>query len=156
MNAGFAVLPLAQDDLEVIPLWKEPLDAVIPIAHPYATRPLLHWEDLHGAPLLLYREDYALFDIILNHCAQHHANPEIMQTSSEWDFLGRMAAAGLGIAIIPRSLCHRLESPEIHVVPLGPPVDWAVALVRPIHAHHSHAVEYLWRLAATASDTAAL
>lgn len=147
LDAGFAILPLTQDDLEVIPVWKEPLDAVIPLVHPYADRPLLHWADLDGAPLLMYREDYALFDIILNQCIHNHATPEIMQTSSEWDFLGRMAAAGLGIAIIPHSICRRLVSPKIHIVPLEPPVDWLVALVRPIHAHHSHATQYLWRMA---------
>jgi DNA-binding transcriptional LysR family regulator len=149
LDAGFAVFPLTEDDLEAIPVWKEPLDAVIPRTHRYAKQTRLSWADLDRAPLLLYREDYALFDTILDQCTQHHATPEIMQTSSEWDFLGRMAAAGLGIAIIPRSLCHRLVSPTICVMPLDPTVDWSVALVRPVHAYHSHATEYLWKLTRT-------
>ncbi len=134
---------------EVIPVRKEPLDAVIPWTHRDAKQARLSWADLDGDPLLLYREDYALFDTILDQCAQHHATPEIMQTSSQWDFFGRMAAAGLGMTIIPRSLCHRLVSPTLCIMPLDPTVDWSVALVRPVHAYPSHAMEYLWELIRT-------
>ena len=80
---------------------------------------------------MLYRPEFALHGHILDACRRSGFEPHVASESSHWDFLVEMVAAGIGVALLPRTLCRRLEQePRVRTVPLGEPViPWDVALI---------------------------
>ncbi len=147
LDLGFTVLPSEYEDLEAISLWNEPVDMVVESHHPWSLKPTLAWRELDGARVLLYRPDFSLHEKIWAEFARFGAVPNVVQTSSEWEFLILMAAAGLGITFIPRSLAHRRVQGGISIVSMAPPIEWNLGLVRSRRRTASRAMDLVWRIA---------
>jgi DNA-binding transcriptional LysR family regulator len=96
---------------------------------------------LHGQPVVMLSEGYALSRRLRQCWAQAGVQPEVVAESGQWDFLLSMAQAGMGTAILPQPLLHRLKLPaDLLVRPLpARELDWAVAHVWAKGRYMSHA-----------------
>lgn len=148
LDMGFTVLPFKDEGMEIMSLWNEPVDMVVESRHPWSLKSAITWRELDDVPVLLYRPDFSLHEKILAEFARFDSVPNVVQTSSEWEFLILMAAAGLGVTFIPRSLAHRRVQGRISVIPMDPPIEWNLGLVRSRRRTSSRAMDYLWRIAA--------
>jgi DNA-binding transcriptional LysR family regulator len=130
IDVGATVLPTDAVAFEVIPLMKDVLRAVVPPRSPLARRRSLALRDLERTPFVLYRADFALHGHILDACRQAGFTPQVAAESSQWDFMAAMVAADVGVALLPRTICLRLDPGRVRVVPLADPVlRWDLALV---------------------------
>jgi DNA-binding transcriptional LysR family regulator len=86
--------------------------------------------DLERIPFVLYRADFALHGHILEACRRAGFTPQVASESSQWDFMAAMVAADVGVALLPRTVCERLDRSRVRVVPLRDPVlRWDLALI---------------------------
>lgn len=102
LDAGLLALPLPADDssMEILPLFREPFLAAVPVDHPLAAANEIHIDELIQAGLLLLEEGHCLRNQALEACKLDGlANEEIRATSLET--LRQMVGMGLGVTLIP-------------------------------------------------------
>ncbi|WP_329121606.1 LysR family transcriptional regulator [Streptomyces sp. NBC_01465] len=70
LDATFVRSPGPSPGLRFVPLWDDPLIAVVPASHPLAARPDIALADLAALPLMLTerRNNPALVDLVVNAC----------------------------------------------------------------------------------------
>jgi DNA-binding transcriptional LysR family regulator len=130
IEAGATVLPTDTLSFEVLPLMRDVLRAVVHPRSPLARRRRLALRDLETTPFVLYRADFALHGHILDACRQAGFTPQVAAESSQWDFMAAMVAADMGVALLPQTICRRLDPDRVRVIPLTDPVlRWDLALV---------------------------
>lgn len=130
LDVGATVLPTDAVFFEVLPLMRDVLCAVLPPGNPLGRRRSVALADLSRTPFVLYRADFALHGQILQACRREGFNPQVASESSQWDFMAAMVAADVGVALLPRTICQRLDRRQVRVVPLRDPVlRWDLALI---------------------------
>lgn len=116
VDAVLVSLPFSEPDVVVQELYEEPLVMIMPQSHPLAVLPALDERALVGQSLLLLAEDHclraqtlALFPALLDALpAMAGALPDAVQIANvaqvnSLETLRGMVAAGLGLAVVPRS-----------------------------------------------------
>jgi DNA-binding transcriptional LysR family regulator len=131
LDIGVIALPASLDGLEIFSFVNEALCIVLYRDHPLAEKPELTLSDLKEEPFVLYKEDFSLYDHILDQCQARGFRPAIACQSSQWDFIGEMVGAKLGIALLPETICKGLDSERFRCIPLTDPViPWKLAIIR--------------------------
>jgi DNA-binding transcriptional LysR family regulator len=133
LDVGLLRPPVGDADLEVELLRREPLVAVLPANHPLAAQAHVEMVDLRDEPFVGYPSQHrsVVHDAVLEACRGAGFVPvatEVAETSTLVSFV----AAGLGVALVPRSVQH-LRITGATYRPLAgpvPTVDLAVATRR--------------------------
>jgi DNA-binding transcriptional LysR family regulator len=130
IEAGATVLPTDRSMFEVVPLMRDVLRAVVHPTSPLARRRSVALRDLERIPFVLYREDFALHRHILDACRREGFSPKVAAESSQWDFMAAMVASDVGVALLPRTICERLDPAAVRILPLAEPeLRWDLALI---------------------------
>jgi DNA-binding transcriptional LysR family regulator len=130
IEVGATVLPTDPAAFEVLPLMRDVLRAVVHPRNPLARRRAVALRDLERVPFVLYREDFALHGHILDACRRAGFTPQVASESSQWDFMAAMVAADVGVALLPQTICRRLDPAQVTVLPLvEPEMRWDLALI---------------------------
>lgn len=108
--------------LRVVPLWADPLVAVIPARHPLAARAEVELRELAGLPLRLVqrRENPPLVDTVVTAC--HDAGFEPAPGPPGGSLQDSLAAIGAGTAmwtVVYASQAARLHAPRVAFRPFG-------------------------------------
>lgn len=78
---------------------------------------------------ILFTSDFALHNRIIANCQAAGFDPKIVYESSQWDFIGEMAGADLGISMLPGTICRLLDPLKVTAVPLVEPViPWQLVM----------------------------
>lgn len=97
--------------------------------------------DLEKERFLLFHEDFALHNRIVDECVRIGFHPHVVYKSSQWDFLSEMVAAHLGITLLPATICSGLDSERFRVIRLVNPVlKWHLGMVWRKNAYQSFAM----------------
>jgi LysR family hydrogen peroxide-inducible transcriptional activator len=102
LDAALLALPVAQQGLETMELFREPFDLALPAGHHLAKKKRAQLQDLADENLLLLAEGHCLRDQALEVCgtARRESREEVQATSLET--LRQMVAAGIGCTLLPR------------------------------------------------------
>src|SRR5207237_6663895 len=101
LDIALVILPLRHEVLETTPLLREELVVAVPHMHPFAARKTVSIGDLKGAPLVMFRDGYDLRAATLAACRRAGFEPSFALEGAEMDGVLRLAAAGLGVAVVP-------------------------------------------------------
>jgi DNA-binding transcriptional LysR family regulator len=130
LDVGAVVLPTDEKSFETLPFAHDHLRAVLHPSHPLAHRRTLALRELADTPFVLYRPEFALHGHILEACQNSGFQPSVVSESSHWDFIVAMVAANIGVALLPVTICRRLDRRQVLSVKMSEPViPWDVALV---------------------------
>lgn len=124
LDIGVVVLPLAFDVFDSFQFAEERLNLIVPQSHLLAGAPSARLEDLAQENFVFFREDFTLHDRIINECLQAGFQPRIVYESSQWDLISEMVAAGLGVALLPETICRQASGKAVSVVSLQEPAIW--------------------------------
>jgi DNA-binding transcriptional LysR family regulator len=107
------------------------MDAVVPADHPLAGRSSIDLADLAGDVWVGAAASDACSHIVTGICAAAGFSPDVQHYCREWDAVAALVAAGVGVALIPRS-AQPLRPPGLAVLPVaGAPASRLLfALVR--------------------------
>lgn len=123
--------PRDDDHLTVLPLFREPLWAVLPLGHRLTNKTVLEPADLAGEQLILLELGDGLRDPGLALCKAAGAteHPDFRATSL--DALRQMVATGLGCTLLPGLYveAEAMADPQIAVRPLAHPPTRSIDLV---------------------------
>ncbi|MBY8878416.1 LysR family transcriptional regulator [Actinacidiphila acidipaludis] len=143
------------DGVEVVPLWPDPLLAVLPARHPLAAGPDVALAELAALPLRLVarRTNPPLVDLVVTAC--HAAGFEPVPGPPAGSLQDNLAAIGAGTAmwtVVYASQAARLHAPRVAFLPFrgaGLALTTGLAVRR---ERRSRAVELLLEAAAADGD----
>lgn len=144
LEVGVSILPLApRSALKAEALGRYPVCLVGTTDAAWAHRKRPSLSLLHGQPVVMPGEGFALDRHLRQRWQQAGIAPRVVAESGQWDFLLSMAQAGMGTAILPQPLLARLSlPPDLVVRPLpATELDWAVAHVWAGERYMSHAAK---------------
>ena len=104
VEVALVILPVQEDAFATTPLLTEELVLAVPRGHRFARRRRISMADLRDVPLVMFREGYALRAVTMAACQRAGFEPAFALEGGEMDGVLRMVAAGLGVAVVPRSV----------------------------------------------------
>lgn len=107
IDLAILALPLRHKDLELFPLRREPLFAVLPRDHARAEAKSMALKELRGASFVMLRDGHCFRDLSLNACAHARVAPRIAFESDQFSSVLGMVAAGVGVSIVPEMAVDR-------------------------------------------------
>ncbi|MGZ6530125.1 MAG: LysR substrate-binding domain-containing protein, partial [Tumebacillaceae bacterium] len=130
LDLGVVVLPVDQEHFDFFPFANEDLMLVVHVGHPFATRSEVELAELQSEPFVFFREDFTLHHHIRAACSRAGFQPHVVCESSQWDFIGEMVAAKLGIALLPATIVREFDSTRIRSIPLASPsIPWHLGVI---------------------------
>ncbi|SDW43786.1 DNA-binding transcriptional regulator, LysR family [Marinococcus luteus] len=139
LDVGAVVLPTEESLFHTHPFVDEPLQVVLPARHELAGQPSVSLAELSRERFLLFNQDFSLRQQIITACRDIGFMPNILSESSQWDFIEKMVASGLGITLLPESICRELGG-EVVIRPLaGEALRWKLGLIW----HREHYLSFI-------------
>ena len=127
VELALVILPIQEESFATTPLFREELVLAVPRDHQFARRRSVRVADLRDVPLVMFREGYDLRAVTIAACQQAGFEPTFALEGGEMDGVLRMAAAGLGVAVVPRSVIEQ-DGPLVAVRLADPPLERTVGL----------------------------
>jgi DNA-binding transcriptional LysR family regulator len=113
--------PSNRDEYHIYPLVKSQLMVGVHADNPLASRESLSFSDLRDESFVLFKEDFSLYDSIMEGCSQNGFSPNIICNSSQKDFILEMVASKMGITCLPLVTCAHVNNDSLRFVPLENP-----------------------------------
>src|SRR5438270_2610947 len=108
LDLALVILPVPREErFDTIPLLREELVLAVAKRHPLAKRKSVRLTELRGVPLVMFREGYDLRSSTIAACEQAGFHPTFAIEGAEMDGVLRMAAAGVGVAVVPSMVIER-------------------------------------------------
>lgn len=131
LDLALVVLPVPHDDLlATTAVLREDLVLAVPAGHALAKRRSVKVAELRGVPLVMFREGYDLRTTTISACEAAGFHPVFAVEGAEMDGVLRMAAAGIGVAVVPGIVVEH-GGPLVAVRLTDPTLSRSIAL-----AHH--------------------
>lgn len=154
IDVGVTVLPVDTELFGVVPLFSEDIVVVVDKNHPLHGEASVDLSALKQESFILFTEEFALHDLVLEACLQAGFEPKVAYKSSLWDFIVEMVATQQGIALMPGSVARRSNHPSVSLVSLSSPrMHWEYALIyRKNHYLSFAAREFIRSISQTMSN----
>ncbi|SDK16189.1 LysR family transcriptional regulator [Streptomyces indicus] len=110
--------PSADDRLTRIPLYAEPFDAVLPLAHPLASSDTVPVAALADEPWIGPYPGNPCHDVMVLACEYAGFEPRLEHSSDDFRAVVALAAAGAGVALVPRSALRDTDLSHAAVRPV--------------------------------------
>lgn len=133
LDVGLIEPIAANGDIEIVPLFFEPLVVALTDTHPLARKDQIALSQLAEEPWVTGRSNYGcgLLLRILDLCRQTGFTPKVHQETNDLQMTLGFVASGLGVTLLPQS--SRLAQPGVVYRPMEPPtpeVQLAIAWKR--------------------------
>jgi DNA-binding transcriptional LysR family regulator len=130
VDVGVVVMPVSDGKLGTMPLLKRRLKLVLSVRHPLKGRTEVELKQLRNERFILFRKGFSLHDRVREACVREGFEPIVVAESSQWDLIGEMVAAGLGVSFLPETICEQLNREKLWIVPhVHPAIPWNLALI---------------------------
>lgn len=147
VDLGATLLP-APEEFDWQNVREEPIDVLLPAAHPLAHETGITLTDLKDMPFILFDSAFALNPIILNACRAQGFTPTIAARSSQINFIVELVYAGLGAGFLPRLIARQRVRPGVkHITVMKPTLSWDMAWIWRRGAYLPHAARAWLELA---------
>ncbi|QJC50278.1 LysR family transcriptional regulator [Paenibacillus albicereus] len=141
LDIGVVVGPVNAQSFHAVPFIRQQLALIVHEAHPLAGRRRASIAELADEPFILFSYGFAVRQLVLRACQAAGYEPRILHSSSQWDLMAEMVAAGVGISILPDVICSKITDPRIRVIQLDDPViPWELDVIWPRDNYVPHAV----------------
>jgi len=97
-----ATLDPVPDDLEWMLFVDEPLVALLPKAHPLASRDSVRFKELAQNPFILFERGFVLNLIVAKASRQRGIHLNVASRGAHADFIIALVSTGLGVSLLPR------------------------------------------------------
>lgn len=130
IHVGFVRPPVHDEFLEVAPIFREPLIAVIPTTHALADLPKVPLRDLADEPFILFPRERRpeVYDQIIALCRRQGFSPKVIDETTPQEAVVGLVAAGMGVSLVPACL-QNLRRPGVAYKALdGPTIALETAI----------------------------
>ncbi|MBO1580172.1 LysR family transcriptional regulator [Bacillus sp. XF8] len=118
LDIGIVFLPMNNNELETISLYKEDLALAVPNEHPLEVKDMVSLEVLRTTPSILLPESYFIRQLINKSCNELGFLPRPILEITTMESLINMVVKGIGITILPRPYLECLNNNKIRIIPI--------------------------------------
>ncbi len=137
LDAVILALPYEAPGVDVLPLYEENFEVVVPAKHALAKRKSVAVEDLDAGELLLLPVGHCFRDQVLDACTEFSRPPEPGRQGNSLETLRSMVASGLGVTVLPATaLTARHGSALVKAVPFTHPQPSRRVVLASRHGFH--------------------
>lgn len=137
LDAVILALPYESPGVDVLPLFEENFEVVVPAKHALSKRKSVAVEDLDAGELLLLPVGHCFRDQVLDACTEFSRPPEPGRQGNSLETLRSMVASGLGVTVLPATaLTARHASPLVKAVPFTHPQPSRRVVLASRHGFH--------------------
>lgn len=129
IDIGVVILPFSSENFNVITIFDSEVVIVVNKNHPFANRDKVSLLEIKNQSILSLNETYMLYDRIKIRCHEVGFEPNIICTSSQWDFLAEMVSLNQGISILPKPILSKFHSKNIKTVRITEGFPWNIAFI---------------------------
>lgn len=129
IDIGVVILPFNSDNFNITPIFQAEVVVIVNKKHPFAEKNEISLVELKNEEFISLDETYMLYDRIKFRCNQVGFTPNIISTSSQWDFVAEMVALNQGIAILPKPILSRFHSKNIKILKIKEGFPWNIAFI---------------------------
>lgn len=129
VDIGVIILPFNSSNFNIIPVFLSENVVIVHKSHPLALQEEVSFGDLKDENFLSLNETYMLYDKIIENCRAFNFTPNIVYTSSQWDFIAEMVSLNQGISILPKPILAKFHSKNIKILKIKETFPWNVALI---------------------------
>ena len=129
LDFGVVVLPENHDLFDYYSFVQEELKLVVPAAHHLVHKQIVSLKELEGEDFIMFNQDFALRDRIINACREAGFTPSIISETSQLDFIEEMVASNLGITLLPESTYTELTMDVKEISLSNPKIGWNLAII---------------------------
>jgi DNA-binding transcriptional LysR family regulator len=141
IELSVSMLPVS-DEFEWWEITNQPLVVLLPADHALSRKKSTDLASLQHLPFILFEKGFSLHRVILEACRRRGFDPTIVARSSQIDFMVKLAAAGFGIAFLPRMIAEQRRHPSVRLVRLAEPqTKWNPAMIWRRGGYLSHAAK---------------
>ncbi|RSL31426.1 LysR family transcriptional regulator [Salibacterium salarium] len=142
IDVGVAILPVDHEPFEIRPIIERELLLVVSAEHPLANRDTVKMKELHDENFLMFRQGFSLYDRVREACIQAGFEPNVVNESTQWDFLLKMAGENMGIAFLPETVFEKADLSKVSILSITEPsIHWNLALIWRKQSYQSHAAK---------------
>ncbi|MCI2256572.1 LysR family transcriptional regulator [Domibacillus sp. PGB-M46] len=147
VDLGIVVLPADTSAFHVYPFITDEFVLYVHKNHPLAGRNAVRISELKDEQFILFSEEFTLHDYIKKVCMNAGFTPEVSYQSSQWDLILELVSSEFGITLLPKSIYHKQNNANIHIVPLsGPAVPWDLRIITKKGAYRSFALREVLKI----------
>lgn len=139
IELGIAVLPIDENLFDIQPILSEEIKLLVHNNHSLTHHDTINLKNLKEEECIFFNDDFALHEIMRRQCIHSGFEPNILFTSSQWDFMVEMVSANLGITFLPESLCQRIDNKQVKVLDFKPTALWNLAVITKKNTYVSNA-----------------
>ncbi|TMU83924.1 LysR family transcriptional regulator [Bacillus sp. BHET2] len=141
LDLGVIVLPMDEEEFDIVPFLSEKLMVFVHSSHHLANKEAVEMSELQEEDFILFSEDFALHDMIIQECRKAAFQPKIAYESSQWDFISEMIGQNLGISIFPESISKKVDQNVVKSIPIvNPTMPWNLGIITKKGRYVSYAV----------------
>ena len=129
-DIGVVILPVSNDDFNVIPIVTAENVLLVNKNHPLAQYDEVSFKMLKDERFIALNSTFMLYDQIISLCRISGFEPNIVCESSQWDFITEMVVLDQGVSILPRPILKRYNSDKLKLISLkDPSFSWNIAII---------------------------
>ncbi len=129
IDIGVVILPFSSENFNVINIFDSEVVVVVNKTHSFAEKGEISLLEIKEQPIISLNETYMLYDRIKIRCHEAGFEPNIICTSSQWDFLAEMVSLNQGISILPKPILSKFYSKNIKTVRIKEGFPWNIAFI---------------------------
>lgn len=130
VDIGVVILPVSNDDFNVIPIVTAENVLLVNKNHPLAQYDEVSFKMLKDERFIALNSTFMLYDQIISLCHISGFEPNIVCESSQWDFITEMVVLDQGVSILPRPILKRYNSDKLKLISLkDPSFSWNIAII---------------------------
>lgn len=123
VDVALLALPFEAQGVEIIPVYDEDFEIIVPAKHAWARRRQVSAEELEQENLLLLSIGHCLRDQVLAACNRFARPNDTTRQGNSLETLRSMVASGIGITVVPATAgTARHATPLVKRIPFAAPV----------------------------------
>ncbi|WP_211653547.1 LysR family transcriptional regulator [Planococcus alpniumensis] len=129
VDLGFVMLPVDSERFDVVPFVDQEIKLLVHEDHPLADRATRDLIDFRNDPFLLLSKEFTLNGRTVEFCRSEGFEPKIAYESSQWDFIVGMVEKNLGVTLMPKLICDRVQDGPFKTVSLTQTFPWRLGII---------------------------
>lgn len=129
VDLGFVMLPVDAERFDVIPFVSQEIKLLVHEDHPLADRETRDLIDFKDDPFLLLSKEFTLNGRTVEFCRGEGFEPKVAYESSQWDFIVGMVEKNLGVTLMPKLICDRVQHGPFKTISLTQTFPWRLGII---------------------------
>lgn len=129
VDLGFVMLPVEPERFDVVPFVDQEIKLLVHEDHPLADQEIRDLIDFRNDPFLLLSKEFTLNGRTVEFCRSEGFEPKIAYESSQWDFIVGMVEKNLGVTLMPKLICDRVQDGPFKTVSLTQTFPWRLGII---------------------------